>query len=67
MNVFAFADEIIKIIDKRKYTIAEHLIRGSAQDYEHYRSLTSKISGFDESKQIILDFVKSLENNNPSY
>lgn len=67
MNVFDSFVEIIKIIDKRKNTIADHLTRGSAQDYGHYCSLTGKIYGYDESKQIILDFLKSLENNNIPY
>jgi hypothetical protein len=67
MNLFSFVDEIIKIIDKRKKSLSDNIINGSVQDIEHYRSMTGKINGFDESIHILKDFVKSLEKDNNSW
>ena len=64
MNLFSFVDEILKRIKDKRNVLIHQLASGSVKDIEHYRSITGKISSFDETTYLIQDFIKSLEANN---
>jgi hypothetical protein len=48
-------------LNKRVEVIVEHMMNGGIKSFEDYRSLIGEIKGLNYAKQLVIDYVKKLE------
>jgi hypothetical protein len=58
MNVVVFAKAMYKQLDERRETLADQLVLGAANSFDHYRQVVGEIQGLDYARETLKSLLE---------